>query len=41
MSPDPLRLIVADDEALARTLVRQYASGVPNVDIVCECANTE
>ena len=41
MSPDALRLIVADDEALARTLVRQYASGVPCVEIVCECADTD
>src|SRR5688572_23839207 len=40
MSPDPLRLIVADDEALARKLVRKYAAGVPCVEIVCECADT-
>jgi two-component system LytT family response regulator len=38
--PDPLRLIVADDEALARKLVRQYATRLPGIEIVCECADT-
>jgi len=40
MPPDPIRLLVADDEALARRLVRQYAAGCAGVEIVRECANT-
>ena len=40
MSPEPLRLIVADDEALARRLARQYAARVPDVEIVAECVDT-
>jgi two-component system LytT family response regulator len=40
MSPEPLRLIVADDEALARRLARQYVSRVPDVEIVAECVDT-
>jgi two-component system LytT family response regulator len=40
MSPDSLRLIVADDEALARMLARQYVARVPDVEIVAECADT-
>jgi two-component system LytT family response regulator len=40
MSPDSLRLIVADDEALARKLARQYVAHVPDVEIVAECADT-
>jgi two-component system LytT family response regulator len=40
MSPEPLRLIVADDEALARRLARQYVARVPDVEIVAECVDT-
>ncbi|MGH9239243.1 MAG: LytR/AlgR family response regulator transcription factor [Vicinamibacterales bacterium] len=40
MPTDRLRLIVAEDEALARRLVRKYASICADVDIVCECADT-
>lgn len=40
MSPEPLRLIVADDEVLARRLARQYLSRVPDVEIVAECVDT-
>jgi two-component system, LytTR family, response regulator len=40
MSPKPLRLIVADDEALARRLARQYIARVPDVEIVAECVDT-
>ena len=35
----PLRLLVADDESLARDLVRGYVSADPNVAIVGECAS--
>jgi two-component system, LytTR family, response regulator len=37
MSPDRLRLLVADDERHARTLVRRYALDLPHVEIVGEC----
>jgi two-component system, LytTR family, response regulator len=40
MPADRLRLIVADDEALARKLVRKYADAIPDVEIVCECGDT-
>src|SRR5262245_21925085 len=40
MSSDSLRLIVADDEGLARKLARQYLEHVPDVAIVAECADT-
>jgi two-component system, LytTR family, response regulator len=40
MRPELLRLIVADDEPLARKLVRQYVARLPNVEIVAECADT-
>jgi two-component system LytT family response regulator len=34
-----LRLIVVDDEPLARSVVREYAAGDPTLDIVADCAN--
>lgn len=40
MSTDTLRLILADDEELARALLRRYAARVPGVSIVAECTNT-
>ncbi|OFV91757.1 MAG: hypothetical protein A3G76_14330 [Acidobacteria bacterium RIFCSPLOWO2_12_FULL_65_11] len=40
MSGDRLHLIVAHDEALARKLVRQYAGAFPDIEVVCECADT-
>jgi two-component system LytT family response regulator len=40
MSPDLLRLLVADDEKLARRLLRQYASASGEIEIVHECADT-
>jgi len=40
MSSDSLRLIVADDEPLARKLARQYVARVADVEIVAECADT-
>ncbi len=39
MAPDRLRLIVADDEALARRLVRDYAARCSGVSIVHECVD--
>lgn len=39
MSRDRLALLVADDERLARDLVRRYASGIPEIDIVAECGS--
>jgi two-component system LytT family response regulator len=35
----PLRVVVVDDEELARRVVREYLSDVPDVEIVAECAN--
>jgi two-component system LytT family response regulator len=35
----PLRLVVIDDEELARRVVREYLTGVEDVEIVAECAN--
>jgi two-component system LytT family response regulator len=37
--PAPLRLIIVDDEPLARSVVREYASGDPTLDIIADCAN--
>ncbi len=39
MSPEPLTLLIADDEPLARALMREHASTVPNVVIVGEAAS--
>ena len=41
MPADAIRLLIADDEALARRLLRQYAAGCDGVDVVCECADTK
>lgn len=41
MPREVLRLIVADDEALARQLVREYVGGMPDVTIVSECADSD
>ena len=40
MSSEPLHLLVADDETLARRLVRQYAAACPGVEIVHECTDS-
>ena len=37
MSPERLRLLVADDEPHARTLIRRYATGLSDVEIAGEC----
>ncbi|HVL69302.1 MAG TPA: LytTR family DNA-binding domain-containing protein [Vicinamibacterales bacterium] len=41
MSDRHLRLLVADDERLARALVRRYAAGVPDVSVAAECGDTQ
>ncbi len=35
----PIRAVVVDDEELSRTLVREYAAGHDDIEIVAECAN--
>ncbi len=35
----PIRAVVVDDEELSRALVREYAAGHDDVEIVAECAN--
>lgn len=37
--PDKIRVIIIDDESLARDLVRKYLEGIPGVEIAGECAN--
>ncbi|MBS1820223.1 MAG: response regulator transcription factor [Acidobacteria bacterium] len=40
MRPDaPLRVAIVDDELLARQVVREYLSTLPDLEIVAECAN--
>ena len=39
MPGDPLRVIIVDDEALARAVVREYLAAHPAIEIVAECAN--
>src|SRR5580765_3714189 len=34
-----LRIAIVDDEDLARAVVREYLAGMPDVEIVAECAN--
>lgn len=35
----PLRVAIVDDEELARRVLREYLSGMPDVEVVAECAN--
>jgi len=35
----PLRVLVVDDEALARQVVREYLDQLPDVEVIGECAN--
>jgi len=37
--PDKIRVIIIDDESLARDLVRKYLESIPGVEIAGECAN--
>jgi two-component system, LytTR family, response regulator len=39
MTESPLRVVVVDDEPLARAVVREYSTAHPGVEIVAECAN--
>src|SRR5262245_2064653 len=39
MSEEHLRIVVVDDEPLARAVVREYAAGNPDVEVVADCAN--
>ncbi|MFL6279931.1 MAG: LytR/AlgR family response regulator transcription factor [Vicinamibacterales bacterium] len=39
MTTDPLRVIIVDDEPLARAVVREYLAPHPGVHVVAECAN--
>jgi len=38
-APTPLRVLLVDDEELARRVLREYLSRDPGVEIVGECAN--
>ena len=35
----PLRVAIVDDEALARSVLREYLAAMPDVEVVAECAN--
>ena len=39
MTVHPLRIVIVDDEPLARSVVREYASEDPSLEIVADCAN--
>jgi len=39
MSESPFRVVVVDDEPLARAVVREFISVHPGIEIVAECAN--
>jgi two-component system LytT family response regulator len=39
MTGDLLRVVVVDDEPLARTVVREYLEDHPGVEVVAECGN--
>jgi two-component system LytT family response regulator len=36
---DMLRVVIVDDEPLARAVVREYIQGHPDVEVVAECGN--
>jgi len=38
-APRPLRALIVDDEAPARSLLREYLGAHPDVEVVGECAN--
>jgi two-component system LytT family response regulator len=37
--PAPIRVAIVDDEALARSVLREYLAALPDVEVVAECAN--
>jgi two-component system LytT family response regulator len=37
--PDVMRIVIVDDEPLARAVVREYAAADPALEIVADCAN--
>jgi two-component system, LytTR family, response regulator len=39
MTDSPLRVVIVDDEPLARAVVREYITAHPGIEIVAECAN--
>ena len=41
MSPERLRLLIADDEPLARELLRRYIEQTPGVELVRECRDAD
>jgi two-component system LytT family response regulator len=38
-APAPLRVIVVDDEPLARQVLREYLAALPAIEVVAECVN--
>jgi two-component system LytT family response regulator len=36
---EPLRIVIVDDEPLARSVVREYAAEDPSIEVVADCAN--
>ena len=39
MTSDSLRVVIVDDEPLARAVVREFVGAHPGVEVVAECAN--
>jgi two-component system LytT family response regulator len=39
MNETPLRIVIVDDEPLARAVVREYAAADPQIEVVADCAN--
>jgi two-component system LytT family response regulator len=39
MTDPPLRVIIVDDEPLARAVVREYLKAHPGIEVVAECGN--
>ncbi len=39
MAEEILRIVIVDDEPLSRSVVREYASADPSIEIVADCAN--
>ena len=36
---DVLRIVIVDDEPLARAVLREYAAAEPDLEVVADCAN--